>query len=98
MQEVLTILIVATAAAYLGRLSWLRLTRQQAGKCSSCPSCSSNDLVKSRPLINITLGTPPPNVANGAASSGFKPPNSMQTEKALLPTFRWFEFTIDLER
>jgi hypothetical protein len=58
MQDAIAILIVAVAAAYLVRTTWLRLARRQGGACGSCPSCGSNDLIKSRPLVNISLDAP----------------------------------------
>jgi FeoB-associated Cys-rich membrane protein len=56
MQQVLTILIVAIAAAYLARAAWIRFYGEKGGTCGSCSNCSSaNDSIKSRPLINISL-------------------------------------------
>jgi hypothetical protein len=54
MQDILAISIAAVAAGYLARQAWLRFSRKQGGVCSSCPSCSSNDSIKSRPLITIS--------------------------------------------
>jgi FeoB-associated Cys-rich membrane protein len=54
-QNILTILIVAAAAAYLARAAWSRLYGQKGGACGSCPSCSSNDSIKSRPLVTISM-------------------------------------------
>jgi FeoB-associated Cys-rich membrane protein len=55
MQEILTVLIVATAAAYLARAAWLRFYGEKGGACGSCSNCGTNDSIKSRPLINISL-------------------------------------------
>jgi len=55
MQDILAISIAAIAAGYLARQAWLRFSRKQGGACGSCPSCSANDSIKSRPLVNISL-------------------------------------------
>lgn len=55
MQDILAISIVAIAAGYLARQGWLRFSRKTGGSCGSCPSCGSNDSVKSRPLVTISL-------------------------------------------
>jgi hypothetical protein len=55
MQDTLTILIVALAVAYLVRAAWLRFYGQKGSACGSCPSCSANDTIKSRPLVTISL-------------------------------------------
>jgi hypothetical protein len=57
MQDLLAIAIAAVAAIYLARQMWLRLSRK-GGSCGSCPSCSADDSIKSRPLVNITLDAP----------------------------------------
>jgi len=54
MQDVLAISIAAVAASYLARQAWLRFSRKQSGTCGSCPSCNSNDSIKSRPLVTIS--------------------------------------------
>jgi attachment p12 family protein len=58
MQQVLTILIVATAAAYLARAAWSRIYGEKGGACGSCSSCSSNDSIKQRPLVTISMDLP----------------------------------------
>jgi hypothetical protein len=55
MQNVIAILIVAAAAAYLARMAWLRFYSQKGGSCGSCPSCSANDSIKQRPLVTISM-------------------------------------------
>jgi hypothetical protein len=54
MQDVLAILIVAIAAAFLALRGWQRFARRQGGACGSCPSCSSGDSLQSKPLVTIT--------------------------------------------
>ena len=58
MQDALAISIVAVAVAYFIRAAWLRFYRQKGGACGSCPSCSSNDSIKSRPLVTISMDVP----------------------------------------
>jgi FeoB-associated Cys-rich membrane protein len=55
MQDIFAISIVAVAAGYLARQTWLRLASQRGGSCGACSNCSSNDSLKSRPLVNISL-------------------------------------------
>jgi hypothetical protein len=54
MQDAIAILIVAIAAGFLARRGWQRFARRQDGACGSCPSCSANDAVPSKPLVTIT--------------------------------------------
>ena len=55
MQDIIAISIVAIAAGYLARQGWLRFSRKSGGSCDSCPSCGTNDSIKTRPLVNISL-------------------------------------------
>ena len=55
MQDAIAILIVLAAAAYLARLAWLKFYGPHGGSCGSCPSCSSNDTIKQRPLVTISM-------------------------------------------
>ena len=55
MQDILAILIVAVAAGYLVRQTWLRLASKRGGSCGSCSNCSASDSLKTRPLVNISL-------------------------------------------
>ena len=53
MQDLLAILIVFAAAAYLARRAWQRLAQRRAGACGSCASCPAGDSTKSPPLVTI---------------------------------------------
>jgi hypothetical protein len=57
MQDILAISIATFAGAYLLRQAWFRFARKSSGACGSCPSCETNDSIKSRPLVNISLDT-----------------------------------------
>jgi hypothetical protein len=55
MQDFFAISIATIASGYLLRQAWLRFARKSGGTCGSCHSCGSNDSIKSRPLVNISL-------------------------------------------
>jgi hypothetical protein len=54
MQDILAILIVAFAAAFLLRRAWQRLARRSGGSCNSCSSCNSANSSKSHQLFTIS--------------------------------------------
>ncbi len=57
-QYLVVALVVAIAAAYVGRVLWQSVTSESGGSCGSCRSCEgNNDGPKVKPLV--TLDDPP---------------------------------------
>jgi hypothetical protein len=53
MQDILAILIVAIAAAFLAQRAWRHVTKRAAGRCGSCANCSGTDTDHSQQLVTI---------------------------------------------
>jgi hypothetical protein len=53
MQDIVAILIVAVAAAFLVRRAWWRLARRSNGACGSCGGCRSSNTPESPALVTI---------------------------------------------
>jgi hypothetical protein len=54
MQDLLAILIVAAAVAFLVRRAWLKITRRRGSACGSCAGCGAADSITSRPLVTLS--------------------------------------------
>jgi hypothetical protein len=54
MQDIIAILIVVIAAAFLVRRTWQRAARGTGSACGSCSSCHSNRTLTSQPLVTIS--------------------------------------------
>jgi hypothetical protein len=52
MQDVIAIMIVAFAAAFLVRRGWKRLLNRRAGACGACSNCPSSGASKTQ-LVSI---------------------------------------------
>jgi hypothetical protein len=52
MQDILALLIVVLAGAYLVRRGWQRIVRRSAGGCHSCSACSTG--AGSSPLVSLS--------------------------------------------
>jgi hypothetical protein len=53
MQDILVILIVLAAAAFLVRRMWQAMTKRRSGACGACSNCPSNSTAKTPSLVNI---------------------------------------------
>jgi hypothetical protein len=54
MQDILVILIVLVAAAFLVRRMWQAMTKRRSGACGACSNCPSNSAAKTPALVNIS--------------------------------------------
>src|SRR3954447_2222591 len=54
MQDILAILIVLAAAAFLSRRMWQALTRRRSGACGACSNCPSNSASKTPSLVTLS--------------------------------------------
>jgi nitrate/TMAO reductase-like tetraheme cytochrome c subunit len=53
MQDILAILIVLAAAAFLAHRMWQSMMKRRSGTCGACSNCPSNSTAKTPSLVNI---------------------------------------------
>jgi hypothetical protein len=54
MQDIVAILIVLAAAAFLARRVWQSVANRRSGACGACSNCPSNDAAKTQSLVSIS--------------------------------------------
>jgi hypothetical protein len=54
MQDIIAILIVTVAAAFLAYRGWQRAASRRAGACGACSHCPSSGSLKSTPLVTLS--------------------------------------------